>query len=140
MVIDHDAQLIIFGAVIGLVSSLVTALFQDWLARRSENKRKVEEHTQSLRQIQVATLSDIQKFDEKIGRPLSQNSPQASVNSARSPAIVIPILFVLFLLFLGLLTLTAILVNGPIIKAVIVGAIIFFLFSLLFRIFRKSRF
>lgn len=65
MQIDHDVQLIIVGALIGLVSSVLTSLFQAWLSRREYRAKKRDELSRALRHIQVATLEDIGQYGRK---------------------------------------------------------------------------
>jgi len=57
---DHDLTIMIYGAIMGVVgsvlSSIVTALFQLWLARREDERRRSEDRS---RQIHLPTDEDV---------------------------------------------------------------------------------
>ena len=56
---DHDLLMIIYGALIGLGSSLITALFQSWINRRDlERQRKVDRKREQ-QNIQIPTTDEI---------------------------------------------------------------------------------
>jgi len=62
---DHDILLILIGAGIGLISSLLTSLFQAWLNRHEDNYRHKREKQQALAQIQVASIQDIERYSDE---------------------------------------------------------------------------
>lgn len=64
---DHDLTIMIYGAIMGVVgsvlSSIVTALFQLWLARREDERKRSEDRSRLLRQIHLPTDEDVIKFN-----------------------------------------------------------------------------
>jgi len=62
---SHDFQLIIYGAAIGLASSLITTYFQFWLNQRVERKKREEKRAERYNEIQIATSVDIERFIDK---------------------------------------------------------------------------
>ena len=64
---DHDLTIMIYGAIMGVVgsvlSSIVTALFQLWLARREDDKKRSEDRSRQLRQIHLPTDEDVIKIN-----------------------------------------------------------------------------
>ena len=64
---DHDLTIMIYGAIMGVVgsvlSSIVTALFQLWLARREEERKQSEDRSRQLRQIHLPTVEDVIKIN-----------------------------------------------------------------------------
>lgn len=64
---DHDLTIMIYGAIMGVVgsvlSSVVTALFQLWLARREDERKRSEDRSRQLRHIHLPTDEDIIKIN-----------------------------------------------------------------------------
>ncbi len=57
---DHDLLMMIYGALIGLGSSIITILFQSWINRR-EHERQLREETRRKRQeIYLPTSEEVQ--------------------------------------------------------------------------------
>ncbi len=60
---DHDLTIMIYGAIMGVVgiilSSLVTTLFQFWLARRENERKQIEEVHRQLRHIHLPTDEEV---------------------------------------------------------------------------------
>ncbi len=60
---DHDLTIMIYGAIMGVVgsilSSLVTTLFQFWLARRESERKQIEEVHRQLRHIHLPTDEEV---------------------------------------------------------------------------------
>ena len=60
---DHDLTIMIYGAIMGVVgsilSSLVTTIFQFWLARRESERKHHEEQSRRLRHIHLPTGEDV---------------------------------------------------------------------------------
>lgn len=60
---DHDLTLMIYGALMGvvgsIVSSLVSTLFQFWLARREYERKQYEEQHKQLNQIYLPTEEEV---------------------------------------------------------------------------------
>jgi len=66
MQLSYDAQLIVLGAIIGLVSSLltsiITALFQSWLNRREYIIRQRWEKEEKLKEIYIPTREEVERI------------------------------------------------------------------------------
>ena len=60
---DRDLTMMIYGAILGVTSSLVTSLvtsfFQYWLARQEYERRQREEESKQLRHIYLPTGSEV---------------------------------------------------------------------------------
>ena len=81
---DRDLMLMIYGAVMGIVGSIVTSrfttLFQFWLARREYERRQNEEQNRQLRRIYLPTEEEV----IVINSAFSDDEEEAK--SARKPA------------------------------------------------------
>ena len=62
MQISHDVVLIIIGAGIGLISSLITITFQAWINRKERKQMLEEDNRRKISSIQVATIKEVEKF------------------------------------------------------------------------------
>ena len=64
---DRDLTIMIYGAIMGVVgsvvSSIVTALFQLWLARREDERRRSADRSRLLRQIHLPTDEEVIKIN-----------------------------------------------------------------------------
>jgi hypothetical protein len=64
---DHDLTIMIYGAIMGVVgsvlSSIATALFQLWLARREDERKRSEDRSRQFRQIYLPTDEDVIKIN-----------------------------------------------------------------------------
>jgi predicted PurR-regulated permease PerM len=60
---DHDLTIMIYGAIMGVVgsilTSIVTTIFQFWLERREQERRHNEERSRQLRHIHLPTDEEI---------------------------------------------------------------------------------
>ena len=60
---ERDLLVMIYGAIMGvvgsIVTSLVTATFQLWLERREYERRQAEEHHRQLKQIHLPTDEEV---------------------------------------------------------------------------------
>lgn len=60
---DRDLTMMIYGAIMGVIGSIVTslvaALFQFWLERREYERRQSEAQTRQLRQIRLPTDEEV---------------------------------------------------------------------------------
>ncbi len=84
---DHDLLMMIYGAVIGVGSSLVTTLFQHWLDRREHERRRKEEQKKTLQQIYIPTTSEIIEIS-KVG----DGSTIAAGRGAKATSVVVPLI------------------------------------------------
>ena len=64
---DHDLTIMIYGAIMGVVgsilSSIVTAMFQLWLARREDKRRQSAERSRQLTLIHLPTDEEVIKIN-----------------------------------------------------------------------------
>ena len=64
---DHDLTIMIYGAIMGvagsIVSSIITALFQLWLARREDQRKQSEERSRQLRLIHLPTDEEVMRIN-----------------------------------------------------------------------------
>jgi hypothetical protein len=64
---DHDLTIMIYGAIMGVVGSIltsvVTTIFQFWLARREDERKQHEARSRALRQIHLPTDEEIIKIN-----------------------------------------------------------------------------
>jgi hypothetical protein len=65
MSLSHDAQLVILGAVIALVSNLLTSALKAWLDKKAEDRRRNQEREEKLGLTDTATLEEIQKIKKE---------------------------------------------------------------------------
>ena len=60
---DRDLTIMIYGALMGvagsILTSIVTTIFQLWLARREDERKRSEERSRQLRHIHLPTDEDI---------------------------------------------------------------------------------
>lgn len=64
---DRDVLLLIYGALIGVASSITTSLItfmvQLWLERREYERRQAEEHKKQIGQIHLPTKKEIEEIN-----------------------------------------------------------------------------
>ena len=79
---DRDLMLMIYGAIMGIVGSIVTSLFttlfQFWLARREYERRQEEQQNRQLRRIYLPTEEEVMVINSGFSdeeEPESQRSP-----------------------------------------------------------------
>jgi len=64
---DRDVLLMLYGAVIGVASSILTSLvtfmIQLWFERREYERRQDEEHKKQIRQIHLPTSKEIKEIN-----------------------------------------------------------------------------
>jgi len=103
---DRDILLILIGAGIGLISSLLTSLFQAWLNRHEDNYRHKREKQQALAQIQVASIQDIERYsgDEEWGVGGNRHAMKSGGCCLFLIGLVVVAVILLFVFKLGLLT------------------------------------
>ena len=64
---DRDVLLLIYGALIGVASSILTSLvtfmIQMWFERREYERRQSEEHQKQIRQIYLPTNKEVEEIN-----------------------------------------------------------------------------
>ena len=80
---DRDLTIMIYGAIMGVVgsilTSLVTTIFQVWLARREQERRQAEERHRQLRLIHLPTDEDVIRINAtRAGEPLPEGQRTAA--------------------------------------------------------------
>lgn len=80
---DRDLTIMIYGAIMGVVgsviSSLVSTMFQFWLARREEERKQAAAQARQLRQIHLPS-------DEDVIRINAQHSQEGQAETPRKAA------------------------------------------------------
>ena len=90
---ERDLLIMIYGAIMGvvgsIVTSIVTALFQFWLERREYERRQSEERERQLRRIHIPTDEEILLLNAE-----SQNEhpPEVARTAAEAGSILISLL------------------------------------------------
>ena len=79
MTIDHDVLMMIYGALIGVVSSIATSLFQSWLNRREHERQRKEEEKRARQKIQIPTTEEVRAINlDRLARSVSYRAPNIS--------------------------------------------------------------
>jgi hypothetical protein len=90
---DHDLIMMIYGALLGIVSSMVTSLvttiFQFWLARHEYERRLREEQEKQVRQIYLPTGEEVIAF---ISQDPIANQPQAPHRLPEAGSLILSII------------------------------------------------
>jgi hypothetical protein len=80
---ERDLLVMIYGAIMGvtgsIVTSIVTALFQFWLARREYERRQTEDRERQLKRILLPT-------DEEVRMINSEHDPEHAPDTVRTLA------------------------------------------------------
>lgn len=89
---DRDLTIMIYGAIMGVVgsilSSLVTTIFQAWLARRENDRKQSEERSRQLRHIHLPTDEEVIRINS--GRQ-DGNLPEPQRKAAETGSIVVSV-------------------------------------------------
>src|SRR5215813_2666390 len=97
---DHDLTMMIYGALMGVVgsvvSSLVTTLFQFWLARREYERRQQEELHKQLNQIYLPTEEEVLAITSQSESDLQ---PQPIHKTAQAGSLVLSVMISSFLIY-----------------------------------------
>jgi hypothetical protein len=87
---DHDLTIMIYGAIMGVVgsvlSSIATALFQLWLARREDERKRSADRSRLLRQIHLPTDEDVIKINANRDH---EETPEAQPKAAEAGSIAL---------------------------------------------------
>ena len=79
----HDLLIMIYGAIIGvvgsIVTSMVTAIFHFWLDRREYERRRSEEHQRQRSQIYLPTDEEVMTINSDIQ---NEHAPEAARTAA----------------------------------------------------------
>ena len=90
---DRDLIMMIYGALMGILSSIVTSLvttsFQFWLARREYERKLREEQERKLRQIYLPTDEEVIAF---ISHDQIVSQPETSHKAAEAGSIILSII------------------------------------------------
>jgi|SRR5687767_2006618 len=90
---DNDLIIMIYGALMGVVSSIVTSLvtttFQFWLARREYERRLREEQEKQIRQIYLPTGEEVIAI---ISQEPIANQPQTPHRVAEAGSLILSII------------------------------------------------
>ena len=98
---DHDLTMMIYGALMGVVgsvvSSLVTTLFQFWLARREYERRQNEELHKQLNQIYLPTEEEVLAITSQSAS--AEHQPQPMHKTAQAGSLVLSVMISSFLIY-----------------------------------------
>jgi predicted PurR-regulated permease PerM len=96
---DHDLTMMIYGALMGvvgsIVSSLVTTIFQFWLARREYERKQYEEQHKQMNQIYLPTEEEV----IAILQTQNDQEPQVSHKAAQAGSLVLSVVVSSFLIY-----------------------------------------
>jgi hypothetical protein len=91
---DHDLTIMIYGALMGVVSSILTSLvttsFQFWLTRREYERRLKEEREKQVSQIYLPTGEEIIAIISQ--GQIENNMPASSHKVAEAGSLILSIL------------------------------------------------
>jgi hypothetical protein len=97
---DSDLTIMIYGALIGVVSSIVTSIvttsFQFWLTRREYERRLKEEQQRQMSHIYLPTGEEIIAI---ISNEQQFNQPEGSHKAAEAGSIIFSIILGSFLVY-----------------------------------------
>src|ERR1044071_1303669 len=97
---DHDLTMMIYGALMGvvgsIVSSLVSTLFQFWLARREYERKQYEEQHKQLNQIYLPTEEEVIAI---ISQEHNETPPQISHKTAQTGSLVLSVMLSSFVIY-----------------------------------------
>ena len=124
---DHDLLMIIYGALIGLGSSVITTLFQSWLNRREHERQRRLEKKREQQQIRTPTMEELVAIRNGTYTIAKEVRIDPTVNSPYlhndKRGLVIAFTVVLFY-FCGMIYLLF-WRNNPVLNLVITGLIVF---------------
>jgi len=90
---ENDLVVMIYGALMGVVgsiiTSIITAIFQTRMERREYERRRSEQHDSRLRQIQLPTDEEIRKINAE---HQNEQSPEGARTAAEAGAVLLSIL------------------------------------------------
>jgi hypothetical protein len=88
---DRDLTIMIYGAIMGvagsILTSIVTTVFQFWLARREDERKQQAERNRQLRHIHLPTDEEVILFNA--GR--EDSPPESQRKAAESGSIVLSV-------------------------------------------------
>jgi len=87
---ERDLLVMIYGAIMGvvgsIVTSLVTAAFQLWLERREYERKQAEEHHRQLKQIHLPTDEEVMHINSD---RQNEHGPEATRAAAEAGSIIL---------------------------------------------------
>ena len=90
---EHDLLIMIYGAIMGVVgsilTSIVTAIFHFWLDRREYERRKKEEYQRQLRQIYLPTEEEVLSINAEYQ---NENPPEVARTTAETASLLISLI------------------------------------------------
>lgn len=90
---ERDFLIMIYGAIMGVVGSIVTSIvtvvFQMWLERREYERRQSEEHKKQLRQIHLPTPEEVMMINAD---HQGEHPPETARTAAEAGSLLISIL------------------------------------------------
>lgn len=90
---ENDLMVMIYGALMGvvgsIVTSIITAVFQSWIERREYERRRSEEQSIRLRQIHLPTDEDVRMINAE---HQNEQVPEAARTTAEAGTVLLSIL------------------------------------------------
>jgi hypothetical protein len=89
---DRDLTIMIYGAIMGVVgsilTSIVTTIFQFWLARREDERKQSQERSRQLRYIHLPTDEEVILINAS---RQNDNSPELQRKAAETGSVVLSV-------------------------------------------------
>jgi predicted PurR-regulated permease PerM len=89
---DRDLTIMIYGAIMGVVgsilTSIVTTMFQFWLARREHERKQSEERSRQLRYIHLPTDEEVILINSS---RQNESSPELQRKTAETGSVVLSV-------------------------------------------------
>jgi predicted PurR-regulated permease PerM len=89
---NHDLTIMIYGAIMGVVgsilTSIVTTVFHFWLERREHERRQTEERSRQLRYIHLPTDEEVIRINSNRNQ---ENLPEGQRKTAEAGSIALSV-------------------------------------------------
>jgi hypothetical protein len=134
---SHDVLMMVYGALIGVGSSIITTLFQSWINRLERKRQYKEEKKREQRNIQIPTASEINAIRSgKYLRPESDDTLNTDNRMMRRRGCALyPVTLFLGLLLCGGISYLIYRIDNPILYLIVSGLVGF---SVTFIIIKSS--
>ena len=134
---DHDLQMMIYGALIGIGSSIITIWFQSWLNRREHERQIKEEHKREQQKILIPSMDETNAIrDGKFpGTHLDKNELTKPMKSR--VGVIGALIGFLGTVLLCLITFSQI-VDNPILYLIVCGCITYLITYIFFKAIKNN--
>ena len=131
---DRDLLMMIYGALIGLGSSLITALFQSWLSQKEHKRQQEVEKKAQQQQIRTPTMEELVAIRNGTYAPAQKtriDSVTKSPDLLKEDKKILVIALIVFLFYCGGIGYLLIWRSNPALNLVIAGFVSFVTFYVL---------